>query len=125
TETVFVLIPHIVRRQDISEMNQEALDVGTASAIELHSASHPQPAGENTAPAPAAPPAPAGTPHPAQPASPPPGSASFSFDPPAITQPHGTTFTVNVQVAGAQNAYSVPLQVTYDPKTLQVVNVSN
>jgi general secretion pathway protein D len=28
-------------------------------------------------------------------------------------------------LTGAQNAYSVPLQVSYDPKTLQVVNVSN
>ena len=28
-------------------------------------------------------------------------------------------------LAGAQNAYSVPLQMTYDPKMLQVVNVSN
>ena len=26
---------------------------------------------------------------------------------------------------GAQNVYSVPLQVSYDPKVLQVVNVSN
>ena len=55
----------------------------------------------------------------------PPGSASFTFDPPAITQPPGSTFTVNVVLSGAQNAYSVPLQVTYDPKLLQVVNVSN
>jgi general secretion pathway protein D len=127
TETVFVLIPHIVRRQDISEMNQEALDVGTASSIELHRASRPQSpsTGDNATPAPPAPQMPAGTQRPAQPALPPPGSASFSFDPPAITQPHGSTFTVNVQVAGAQNAYSVPLQVTYDPKMLQVVNVSN
>jgi general secretion pathway protein D len=127
TETVFVLIPHIVRRQDISEMNQEALDVGTASSIELHRASRPQSpsTGDNATPAPPAPQMPTGTQRPAQPALPPPGSASFSFDPPAITQPHGSTFTVNVQVAGAQNAYSVPLQVTYDPKMLQVVNVSN
>jgi general secretion pathway protein D len=28
-------------------------------------------------------------------------------------------------LSGAQNAYSVPLQVSYDPKVLQVVNVSN
>ena len=26
---------------------------------------------------------------------------------------------------GAQNVYSVPLQVSYNPKVLQVVNVSN
>jgi general secretion pathway protein D len=126
-ETVFVLIPHIVRRQDISDLNQEALDVGTASAIELHRVSRPQApaAGENTTPAPATPQPPAANSHPAPLATPPPGSASFTFDPPAIAQPSGSTFTVNVLVAGAQNAYSVPLQVTYDPKLLQVVNVSN
>jgi general secretion pathway protein D len=127
TETVFVLIPHVVRKQDLSELNQAALDVGTAGAIELHRMSSPQAstAGANATSAPAAPQMPGAAPHPAQPAPPPPGSASFSFDPPAITQPHGSTFAVNVLVAGAQNAYSVPLQVTYDSKMLQVVNVSN
>jgi general secretion pathway protein D len=40
-ETVFVLIPHVVRKQEISDLNQEALDVGTASAIELHRVSRP------------------------------------------------------------------------------------
>jgi general secretion pathway protein D len=133
TETVFVLIPHVIRKQDLSELNQEALDVGTASAIELHRVSSPQPpsAGGNTASSPAAPQMPAGAPHaapttaPQLPSSQPPGSANFSFDPPAINQPPGSTFTVNVLLAGAQNAYSVPLQVTYDSKMLQVVNVSN
>ena len=32
---------------------------------------------------------------------------------------------MNVVISGAQNAYSVPLQLGYDPKVLQVVNVSN
>jgi len=32
---------------------------------------------------------------------------------------------VNILLTGAQNVYSVPLQVSYDPKVLQVVNVSN
>jgi len=127
TETVFVLIPHVVRKQELSDLNQEAIDVGTASAIELHRVSHPQaPAGENATPAPATPP-PTAALHPAPTSASPqlPGSASFSFDPPAVAQPPGSTFTVNVLVSGAQNAYSVPLQVTYDPKLLQVVNVSN
>jgi general secretion pathway protein D len=126
TETVFVLIPHIIRKQDLSDLNQEAIDVGTASAIELHRVSRPQtPAtGENTAPPPAAAPQPPTVnPHPAS--VPTAGASSFSFDPSAITQPSGSTFTVNVLIAGAQNAYSVPLQVAYDPKMLQVVNVSN
>ncbi len=51
--------------------------------------------------------------------------AGFLFDPPAITQAKGSTFTVNVMVSGAQNVYSVPVQLTYDPNKLQVVNVSN
>jgi general secretion pathway protein D len=129
TETVFVLIPHVVRAHEYSDMNQEALDVGTANAIELRRVSH------QAAPiqAPAA--QPQGTPAPANPpANQPPGSsasiapagpAAFSFDPANITQAKGSTFAVNVMLSGAQNAYSVPLQITYDPKQLQVVNVSN
>jgi general secretion pathway protein D len=53
------------------------------------------------------------------------GGASFGFDPVSVTQPPGSTFAVNVMLKGAQNVYSVPLQVSYDPKVLQVVNVSN
>jgi general secretion pathway protein D len=53
------------------------------------------------------------------------GQASFAFDPPASTQPAGSTFTVNVLLNGAQNVHTVPLQLSYDPKLLQVVNVSN
>ena len=40
TETVFVLIPHIVRRQVLDKLNEEAIDVGTASSIGLRRASH-------------------------------------------------------------------------------------
>jgi general secretion pathway protein D len=42
-----------------------------------------------------------------------------------VVQPAGSTFAINVLLNGAQNVYSVPLQVSYDPKVLQVVNVSN
>jgi general secretion pathway protein D len=129
TETVFALIPHIVRRQDLSELNQAALDVGTASAISLRRVSRP-----GTAPSAPVPPAqdPAAQPrvqNPQTSGNPAPGpaigGASFGFDPPAITQPRGATFAVNVVLTGAQNAYSVPLQISYDPKVLQVMNVSN
>jgi len=137
TETVFVLIPHIVRARDYSEANQEALDVGTANAIELRRVSHPATAPQSAPPAASSgqvvavqPPAQAqNAPAPANqvptPAAVPSGAATFSFDPASITQPVGSTFAVNVVLAGAQNAYSVPLQISYDPKLLQVVNVSN
>src|SRR6266566_3359452 len=129
-EIVFALIPHIVRSQDLSELNQRALQVGTASAIELRRVSRPAPGdgGAPTQPTPTPPPAqpappPAQTPPPSQGSTT--GAASFMFDPANITQPAGSTFAVNVLLTGAQNVYSVPLQVSYDPKVLQVVNVSN
>src|SRR3989442_9986764 len=40
-EIVFALIPHIVRGQELSELNQRALQVGTASAIELRRVNRP------------------------------------------------------------------------------------
>jgi general secretion pathway protein D len=135
TETVFVLIPHIVRRQVLSTLNEEAIDVGTASSISLRRASHSvSGSASGTSPA-----AGAGAVPVPQPVAPPTASApsepellqrggaaaSFAFDPPAISQHPGSTFTVNVLLNGAQNVYSVPLQLSFDSKLLQVVNVSN
>jgi len=128
-EIVFALIPHIIRGQELSDLNQKALQIGTASAIELRRVSRPQ-AAPSTAPA--VQPAPAPQAAPEAPAAAPPtqpqasqGGASFTFDPANISQAPGSTFAVNVMLSGAQNVYSVPLQVSYDPKVLQVVNVSN
>jgi general secretion pathway protein D len=128
TETVFVLIPHIVRAHEYSDINQAALDVGTANAIELRHVSHQIPPAAPAAQTPAPPQAAPATTAPNQSPTPvpaPPGPAAFSFDPPTTTQAVGATFAVNILLAGAQNAYSVPLQISYDPKMLQVVNVSN
>jgi general secretion pathway protein D len=153
-EIVFALIPHIVRGQEISELNQRPLDIGTANAIELRrgdgmapastAAPAAQPAAARPAqqpgaapaqampgtqqPAPATP-APAVTPPGAQPAQPQgslgTGAAILSFDPPQVTQAAGSTFAVNVSVSGARNLYSVPVQISYDPKLLKLLNVSN
>jgi general secretion pathway protein D len=136
TETVFVLIPHMVRRQVLNQLNEEAIDVGTASAISLRRASHSistpsttnpsSGAGAVPVPQPPVAPAPTASAQPEPQLSPRGGSsASFAFDPPAITQPTGSTFTVNVMLNGGQNVYSVPLQLSFDSKMLQVVNVSN
>ena len=133
TETVFVLIPHIVRRQVLSTLNEQPLDVGTASALGLRRVSQ-----SNSTATPAANPSsgagsvpvaqpPAASSAPPSPTLTPRGGdqASFAFDPPAITQTSGSTFTVNVLLNGAQNVHTVPLQLSYDPKVLQVANVSN
>jgi general secretion pathway protein D len=152
-EIVFVLVPHVVRGQDVSELNLRAIDVGTANAIDLRRGTPaPAPGGNgnsgNGAPRPAQPPAqpsapPQGAataPAPQAPAAPGPGqtqgeapqpspgttgAAILSFDPPQVSQAVNSTFAVNVTISGAQNIYSVPIQLSYDPKSLQLVNVSN
>jgi general secretion pathway protein D len=133
TETVFVLIPHIIRGQYLTDLNQRGIDVGTANSIELRRMRHTGP--ETSTMATSGPSASAATPSqsvpqsalqsPVQPSVSASSGASFAFDPPSISQKMGSTFAVNVMVSGVQNAYSVPLQVNYDPKLLEVVNVSN
>jgi general secretion pathway protein D len=144
-EIVFILIPHIVRAQDIFASNTRAIDVGTANVISLHE-NNPQPnngqpnnngPGAMNNPAQPKPPQtqpqsmaqppgmqPTAAPAPAT-ASAPMGSPIISFDPPTLDQAVGSTFTVNVNLSGGQNVYSVPMQLTYNPRVLQVLNVSN
>jgi general secretion pathway protein D len=143
-EIVFVMVPHIIRGQDLTNMNQSVISVGTSNAIELHSASRPVTTPTPAAVAPANTPAPTAAPMPASPplaaappqaqstpapatATPAPtsGSGRFVFDPPTLSQPNGSTFSVSVLMNGTSNVFAVPLQVTYDPKLLQVINVSN
>ena len=151
-EIVFILIPHIVRAQDIYASNTRAVDVGTANVISLHESqpnnnnqppnnngpgamnnpAQPKPPqtqpqsnmGQPAGVQPTAAPAPA-TPSASAAASAPMGSPIISFDPPTLDQAVGSTFTVNVNVTGGQNVYSVPLQIMYNPRVLQVLNVSN
>jgi general secretion pathway protein D len=129
-ELVFALIPHIIRGMDVNDQNQRLIDVGTANSLELRRVAHQQ----VETPAPAIVPAQAPTqtpaPQPARPVTQPtttpgPGGTSFLFDPSTTSQTKGATFTVNVLISGAQNVYSVPLQLNYDPSKLQLVNVSN
>ena len=127
-ETVFAITPHIIRGTVISELNQRAIDIGTANTIELRHVSHvvppagQAPAAQSSAnPGPSIQALPNQTPN--QPATP--GQANFLFDPGQITATKGDTFVVNLLISGAQNVYSVPVQMNYDPAKLQLVNVSN
>ena len=131
-QIVFAIVPHIIRATDVQEINQRPIDIGTATTIELrHVASKTQtgPAGQSMpsiVPAPGNQTAPGQPPtrtnNPGQASTP---SASFLFDPPTVQAVKGNTFAVNLLISGAQNVYSVPVQLNYDPKILQLVNVSN
>jgi len=124
-EIVFALIPHIVRGIDLTELNQRELEVGTGNAISLRrmakAATPSGPAADSATPAQSS-----GAGQTAMPApAPAMAAAKFTFDPANITQPTGATFAVNITLTGAQNVYSVPLLISYDPKILQLANISN
>jgi general secretion pathway protein D len=130
-ETVFAITPHIIRGTTLTELNQRALDIGTANSIALrHVSAAMPPAAQPPAGQPQAGPTP-GTSTPANPtpnqsANPAePGGANFLFDPGQITTAKGNTFVVNLLISGAQNVYSVPVQMNYDPTKLELVNISN
>jgi general secretion pathway protein D len=143
-EIVFILIPHIVRAQELTPSNTKAIDVGTATNISLRGAEAQQ---NNTSQQQQQPGTPQGAPgsrppqgqmqpqgqvqqpptgaSPTTPASAPAGSPIVSFDPPTLDQAVGTTFSVNVNLAGGQNVSAAPLQIMYNPRVLQLLNVSN
>ncbi len=144
TEIVFAIVPHIIRGSYVTELNQRAIDIGTATSIQLRHVSMPatapvpaQPENHNSENPPQAkqnPPAQAPTMQPAVQSGSPAaqvvspaggGSPSFLFDPGTVTAKKGNTFAVNLEISGAQNVYSVPVQLNYDPAKLQLVNVSN
>jgi general secretion pathway protein D len=150
-ELVFIMVPHIVRAQELNDLNRRTFDVGTGSGIDLRIASKSQvPAapvastGAQQQPAGAAPVTPARQPAtpPAGPASVPqqpaqqqgtpavqqtlkPGQVGLRIEPGALQQQQGGTFSLAIVLSHGQDIASVPIQISYDPKVLQFVSVTN
>jgi general secretion pathway protein D len=131
-ELIFALVPRVVRVPTINELNVRPVAVGTGTGIELRRAvSAPNavaPPGGGTAPeATAAPPPASPGPEPTSGAAQPPAAdgARLSFDPASATVAVAGTFVLNVVLSGGQSVYSVPIQISYDPGIMQLINVSN
>jgi len=146
-EILFILVPHIVRGTEFTDANRRPIDIGTQNAIEMRAMAKPS-VPENSdqqasAPAPQSPqrppvsqqgtqPSGGGIPTIAapqeRPAAPTAGSAdavSFRLDPAQSVSAQGSNVTLNVSLANGLDVYAVPLQIAYDPKVLQFVEVSN
>src|SRR5262249_52995902 len=50
---------------------------------------------------------------------------SLRVEPPNIAQAVGATFTAQITASGAQDLYSAPMQISFDPAKLQVTGVAN
>ncbi len=165
-EIVFVLVPHVVRGQELSPLNLRRIDTGPGTAIELRHIS-----GSETKPAAGAAPAPNGAanrlnpgvtpgiapikgqtaeaavsgamaqlrqqndadiptvvtnpPVPTAPIGPPiPITAGFVLTPPSTPPTVGSNFSIAVNLNGAKDVTSVPLQIHYDAAKLTLVGVN-
>jgi general secretion pathway protein D len=152
-ETVFALMPHVVRRLDVDDLNIKPVDIGTQNVVEVRHISKALTPNVPTATVPSGSPSQVpptvtpggglnlqGTQTPTASNNPvslnvAPGSAPaaaamglgpvLSLDPPMVNQPAGGTFAINVTLNGGQNVFSVPVQIKYDPKVMRFVNISN
>src|SRR6266481_3520574 len=154
-ELVFLLVPHILRSQDLSDINRRAFDVGTGSGIDLHMAARPvqtetsAPANGAAQPQVSAPLTP--TRQPAVQQAPPvmqqpapqqqtvspaasqpsaaqelkPGQVGLRLDPGSVSPQQGSTFALTVLLAHGQDIASVPVLINYDPAVVQFVNVTS
>jgi general secretion pathway protein D len=134
-EVLIVVIPHIIRIPNITAANLRSIASGTDTNPEIRLESVVMSptlipvagngAAGSTAPAGATPGAAAsaaanGTPATAASAS---GTASLGFEPAQISLKAGETTTIGVVVQGAQDLYSIPMLMQYDPKVISVEDV--
>jgi general secretion pathway protein D len=143
-EVLIVVSPRIIRIPNITAENLRSIASGTDTnpEIRLESVVMTPPVPTASAGATGV----AGTPGPATPAGTPgaapgvqvPGSpatgapaatapatgpAQLSFEPPAVSLKAGETTTIAVAVQGAQDLYSIPMLMQYDPKVISVEDV--
>jgi general secretion pathway protein D len=151
-EIVFLLIPHIVRTQELSPVNLRTIDTGVGQSIELRHVSADAPVSKPT-PAPARSTVGVVPGQTAQAAAPAAlaqlrdaadaggaaaaaqanqqsrpllsGPVSFSLNAPEGPVAVGATFQVPVVLMGGTDVASVPLQLQYDPAKLSLVNVDS
>jgi general secretion pathway protein D len=143
-EIVFMLVPHVVRGEELSPLNLQEIDTGTGTSVSLRRIGTirvPASAVEQ-APAPGAAEAPASQQQPAPAIGQPQGlqqaaqqaleqqaaasnaaPVSVALAAPPTAPKVGSNFQVAVNVSGGTDVFSVPLQLQYDSAKLTLINV--
>lgn len=144
-QIVFLLIPHVVRAEMLDPLNLREVDSGTTNSIELRHINYdtaiptatqqttptmvgappaqgPGQAAPTTAAA-AAQAAVAGTQQQAPAQAPGQSPVQLQLTPELEQQKVGSTFQVQVNLAGGKDVFSVPMQLQYDQTKLSLINV--
>jgi general secretion pathway protein D len=137
-ELIFVLVPHIVRAQELTAENLRGVASGSDTVVKLnYAARHPvEPAAAPVAIAPPATTTPTATapatapPATASPATaplataaPPPGAARLSFTPLIVEGQLGAAISVPLIIENAEDLFTAPLKVKFDPKVIRLNDV--
>jgi general secretion pathway protein D len=137
-EMLIAIIPHIVRRPDLEDVNLRGIAAGTEQVVRVNRApvGGPEPAPAAPAPPPAEAPKPE-APKPeapkAEPAPPPPAEApkpapapapvapfGVRFDPAALKMKQGETVKVSLLVENGTDVFNAPVRFQFDPKILRL-----
>jgi|HubBroStandDraft_6_1064221.scaffolds.fasta_scaffold39280_2 general secretion pathway protein D len=123
-QLMIALIPHIVRRPDITGLDLRGVAAGTDATVKLSyaprvdgPASPPAPAAPGTSPV-TTPAAPGGAPA-VTPATPG-GPAGLAFNPANVQAPLSSQVTIALQARNMTDLASVPVKVRWDPKVLRL-----
>lgn len=140
-EIVFLMVPHIVRREMINPENVQEIDSGTFNNVEVRPMASLEPISAPTGARPGGAPAQQSVTPAAPPVSAPEAAAnaaqqmqqnanqgppiSVEVAPPQSTQKVGSTFQMAVNMSGARDVFAVPMEVQYDSSKLTLVDVQS
>ncbi len=126
SELLVVLVPHIIRSPEISEVNLRGVAAGNDQTVKLNFAPHRQaPAVKPLAPAEPKPVAAEPKPVAAEPkpAALPSAPNLVVFTPAPVETKQGANFTVTLQANGVSDLYSALARVKFDPQALKLIGV--
>jgi general secretion pathway protein D len=122
-QLMIALIPHIVRRPDVTGLDMRAVSAGTDAQVKLSYAPRVEEPAAPAAPAPGTAPAPATTSPAVTPATPG-GAAGLAFNPDKVQAQLSSQVKIVLQAQNMTDLSSVPVKVRWDPKVLRLEMIS-
>jgi len=121
-QLMIALIPHIVRRPDITGMDMKGIAAGTDATVKLSYGPKVEEPAAPAAPAPSAVPA-AVTPAAVTPTTPG-GVAALAFSPAKVTAQLSSPVNIVLEATNMTDLATVPVKVRWDPKILRLEMIS-
>src|ERR1700678_2217605 len=122
-QLMIALIPHIVRKPDITGLDMRGVAAGSDATVKLSYAPRVDVPAAPAAPAPGASVAPGSTAPAGTPATPG-GAAGLTFNPARVQAPLSSQVKIAIEAQNMADLASVPVKVRWDPKILRLEMIS-